>query len=79
MVLGRITRSRHTDNPDGRQSIQTNLQSTSINLPIFTPDALPAATFPIYSGLEQAQEYAGLHTPWLGYLCLSQQWLFNCV
>jgi len=27
------------------------------------PDALPAATLPIYPGLEQAQEYAGLHTP----------------
>jgi len=35
--------------------------------PIFTPDALPAATLPIYPGLGQAQEYAGLHTPWLGY------------
>jgi len=29
------------------------------------PDALPAATFPIYPGLGQAQEYAGLHTQWL--------------
>jgi len=29
---------------------------------IFTPDALPAATLPIYPGLGQAQEYAGLHT-----------------
>jgi len=38
------------------------------NPPIFTPDALPAATLPIYPGLGQAQEYAGLHTPvaWLG-------------
>ena len=26
------------------------------------PDALPAATLPIYAGLGQAQEYAGLHT-----------------
>jgi len=33
---------------------------------IFTPDALPAATLPIYPGLGQAQEYARLHTPWLG-------------
>jgi len=31
--------------------------------PIFMPDALPAATHPIYPGLGQAQEYAGLHTP----------------
>ena len=35
--------------------------------PIFMPDALPAVTFPIYPGLGQAQEYAGLHTLWLGY------------
>jgi len=34
--------------------------------PIFTPDALPAATLPIYPGLEQGQEYAGLQTLWLG-------------
>jgi len=32
------------------------------------PDALPAATLPIYPGLGQAQEYAGLHSPWLGYI-----------
>jgi len=37
--------------------------------PIFTPDHLPAAILPIYSGLGQAKEYAGLHTPvaWLWY------------
>jgi len=36
-------------------------------LPIFTPDVLRATTLPIYPGLGQAQEYAGLHTPvaWL--------------
>ena len=34
--------------------------------PIFTLDALPAATLPIYPGLGQAQEYAGLHTPVAG-------------
>jgi len=34
-----------------------------INSPIFMPDALPAATVPIYPGLGQAQEHAGLHTP----------------
>jgi len=27
------------------------------------PDALPDATLPIYPGLGQAQEYAGLHIP----------------
>jgi len=31
IVLGRITRGRHTDNPGGRHSIRTNQQSTSIN------------------------------------------------
>ena len=62
-MLGRITRGRHTDNLGGRHSIQTNQQSTSINpSPIFMSDALPATTLPIYPGLGQAQEYAGLHT-----------------
>jgi len=67
MVLGRIRRGRHTDNPGGRHSIRTYQQSTSINPPIFMPDSLPDATFQIYPGLGQAQEYAGLHTPvvWL--------------
>jgi len=63
MVLGMITRGRHTDNPGERHSIQTNQQSTSINSPIFTPDAHPATILPIRPGLGQAQEYAGLHTP----------------
>jgi len=62
MVLGRITRGRNTHNPGGRHSIRTNQQSTSIN-PFFMPDALPVATLPIYPGLGQAQEYAGLHIP----------------
>jgi len=62
MMLGRITRGRHTDNPCRRHSIWTNQQSTSINPTIFTLDALPATTLPIYPGLGQAQERAGLHT-----------------
>jgi len=33
-------RGRHTDNAGGRHSIRTNQQSTSINPPIFTLDAL---------------------------------------
>jgi len=68
MVLGRITRGIHTDNPDGRHSIRTNQQSTSINPPIFTPDVLPAATVQIYPGLGQTQGYTGFHTPvaWFG-------------
>jgi len=64
MVLGRITRGRHTDNPGGHHSVWTDQQSISINpSPIFMPDALDAATLPIYPGLGQAQEYAGLHIP----------------
>ena len=55
MVLGRIKRGRHTNNPGAHHSIQTNQQSTSINLPIFVPDALPDATLPIYAGLWHAQ------------------------
>jgi len=50
--------------------MRTNQQSASINPAIFTPDSLPATTLPIYHGVGQAQEYAGLHTPvaWLVFL-----------
>ena len=62
MVLGRITRGRHSDNPGGRHSIQTNQQCTSINPPFLCwMPFLPQP--PIHPGLGQAQEYAGLHTP----------------
>jgi len=47
-------RSRHIDSPAGHHSIRTNQRPTSIIPPIFTPDALPATTLPIYPGLEQA-------------------------
>ena len=33
-MLGKITRGRHTDNPSGCHSIQTNQQSTSMNPPL---------------------------------------------
>jgi len=68
MVLGRITRGKHTNNPSGHHSIRTNQQPISINPPIFMPEALPATTLPIYPCLRQAQEYAGLHPMWLGLL-----------
>jgi len=43
-----------------------------------TLDAVPATMLPIYSGSEQAQsnqatEYAGLHTQWLGSLSGKKQ------
>jgi len=34
--------------------------------PIFTLNALPAATLSIYPGLEQAPNNVGLHSRWLG-------------
>jgi len=52
-------------------AIRTNQWPTSINPLIFTPDALPAASLPIYPGLGQAHEYAGLHTRWRGYFDLT--------
>jgi len=69
MVLGRITRGRYTDNVGGCHSIWTNQKSMSINPPIFLRRMpfLPQPC-PIYPGLRQAQEYAGLHTQWLGYI-----------
>jgi len=39
-------RGRDTDNAAGRHSIQTDQWPTSLIPPIFTPDALPAATLP---------------------------------
>jgi len=46
-------RGRHTDNPLGATPswLSSNPPPSS---PIFTPDALPAATLPIYPGLGQA-------------------------
>jgi len=69
-VPGRITRGRHTDSPGGRHSIRTNQQSASVIDQIFTLDA---ATLPIYPGLAQAQEYAGLHTPVAWFLVIPPQ------
>jgi len=45
------------------------LGPTSIIAPIFTRNALSAATLPIYPGLGQAPNNAGWHTRWLGCLC----------
>ena len=46
-------RGRHTDNPAGRHSIQTN-QCPSPSFPHFCARCLSAATLPIYPGLGQA-------------------------
>jgi len=47
-------RSRHTDHPAGRHSIQTNQHGPPPSPPCFTTDGLPATTLPIYPGLGQA-------------------------
>ena len=46
-------RGRHNDHLAGHHSIQTNQQPTSV-IPIFMPDAHPAATLPLYPGTGQA-------------------------
>jgi len=46
-------RGRHADHPDGHHSIR--LISDPPSSPIFMPDAIPAATLPLYPGLGQAQ------------------------
>ena len=66
MVLGKITRGRHTDNLGGCHSIQTNQQSISINPPIFMPDAFPAATIPNLSWLGTGTGICWIMPPWLG-------------
>jgi len=63
---GDIT-GRHNDNPAVHHSIWTNQRPISF-FPIFMPDALPAATLPIYPGFGQATDMllacpvAWLHT-----------------
>jgi len=47
-------KGRHTDNPAERHSIWTKSATHLHHPPIFTLDALPAATLPIYLGLGQA-------------------------
>jgi len=53
MVQGVILEADNTNNPDGHHSIRTN-QRPIPSCTIFTPDALPVATLPIYPGLRQA-------------------------
>jgi len=65
-------RGRHTNHPAEHHSIQTN-QRPPPTAPIFTPDALPATTVPLYPGLGQAPNMlacipsAVIHTQWHGF------------
>jgi len=60
---GKDNRGRH--NLSGHHSIRTISAPTSI-IPHFTLNAISVATIPIYPGLGQAPNNAGLHTQWLG-------------
>ena len=73
MVQGEDKRGRHTNNPAGHHPIWTISVLTSIIPTIFTLDALPAATLPIYPGLGQAPSMVGLHTWWLSFTVNSPQ------
>jgi len=46
----------------GRHSIRTNQRPTSVIPFIFTPNALPVATLPLYPGSGTGTKYAVLHT-----------------
>jgi len=52
MVQGKIMEA-NADSLDGPHSIRLISNQPSINPSIFMPDALPAATLPIYPGLGQ--------------------------
>ena len=65
---GKDNRGRCTDSLSGHHPIWTIDARTSIIPPIFTLNALSATTLPIYPGLGQVPNIAGLHTRWLG-LC----------
>jgi len=60
MVQGEIT---EVDTPTVQLGVTPSelISEPPQSSPIFTPDALPAATLSIYPGLGHAQEYAGLH------------------
>jgi len=73
MVLGRITKGKHTDNPGGCHSIRTNQQSTSINPPIFTLHALPAATLPFILAWDRHRNMLHCINPWLGLMSYKKQ------
>jgi len=68
MAQGKITEAdtptiRLGATPSGLTSVPTP------SAPIFTPDALPAATLPLYAGLGQASNMlACMHTQWRGYI-----------
>jgi len=62
---GKDDRGRHTDSPFGRHPICPIDAPNSLAI-FFTSNALSAATLPIYPGLGQAQNNAGLHNhAWL--------------
>jgi len=64
MVQGKIT-GRCTNNPSGCHPIWT-IDVPPPSFPHFMPNALSSTTLPIYPGLGQAPNNAGLHTWWLG-------------
>ena len=68
------------NNPGWRHSIRTHQQSTSINAPIFTPEALPATTLPIYPGLGHAHTHRNMLdciSLWFGFaIALTRKQMF---
>jgi len=72
MVQGKITEASHS-NSSGRRPIRTfGAPSPQLHHSlIYTPNALPAATFPIYPVLGQAPNNAGLHIWSLGFRYLN--------
>jgi len=69
MVLGRITRGRHTDNPGGHHPRGLISNPPPSIPPIFMPDALPAATLPIYLGTGTG--ICSIADLWLGFTTVS--------
>jgi len=68
MLQGKDNRGRHSNYPAGRHPIWTIGAPTSIIPTIFMPDAIPAATLPIYPGSRQARSMlACIQVAW--FLC----------
>jgi len=68
MVQREDNKGRRTDNPGIHHPSRTNLWSHLHHPQLFTPDALPAATLPIYPDLDRHQVCRHAHpVAWFAY------------
>jgi len=71
MVLGRITRGRHTNNPGGHHSFRTNQQSTSINPPFLRRMPFLPQPSQFILAWDRHRNMLDCIPPWLGYTLMA--------